>query len=105
MPLKHGVDTHLIAPRHGQQRILGLIRPIEAKGSGVGNEEFVKRYCVIDLSHFLAHDWPGEVIDPGWVGSKQLGRPGRDPPREAGVGLFCGRDLPAHYQEHNIPVS
>ncbi len=104
MPLKHRIDAQLLSSRYRQQGIHGFIGPIERDGGGVGDKEVVEGDRGIDLDHFVAHAWPREVVDPGGVRGEELGWAGGHPGRKAGVGFFCGRNLPAHYEEHYIPV-
>lgn len=42
------------------------------------------------------------MVDPCWVGSEELGGPGRLPGGETVVVFLRGTDLPAHGEEHYV---
>jgi len=68
MPLKHRIDAQLLRPRHRQQRIAGLVRPVHGERGGVGDEEFVEGDGREGGDEGFAHEGEGEVVDPGGMG-------------------------------------
>ena len=100
--LKNRIDAQLVGAIHAQQGVVVFIRPIQAEGGGVGDEEFVEGDVGVDMDHFVAHARPREVVHPGRVWGEELGGTGRYPVGEAVVGFLRGEDLPAHYQEHYV---
>ena len=57
------------------------MRPIEAHGRRVRDEEFIKGDMRVDLDELVAHAGPGEVVRPGRVRGEELGRAGLEPVR------------------------
>lgn len=103
MALKHGIDIQILRRiRAREERIGGVIRPVERQRRGVGDEEVFEGDGRVEVDHAVAHAGPGQMIDPGWVRGEELRWPRRDPFREAVVGFLRGRDLPPHDEEHDV---
>ncbi len=102
MPFKHRVDRQLLRVRQGDQRVRGLVRPIQRQRRRVGYEPRVERDIGVHVHHLITHTRPGQVVDPGRVRVEELRRARGDPFGEAVVVFLRGGDLPAHDEEHNV---